>query len=87
MASQDPRQSPDRIGEWIPALPEEIPEATYAPSFLALGVTFLLFGIVSSWVFSVAGLILMAWSISKWIGELVAAVRKPTGLTNGASAK
>ena len=57
--------------EWIEALPEKVPEATFAPAFLALGITFLLFGIVSSYVFSAAGLVLMVWSISKWIGELV----------------
>jgi hypothetical protein len=57
--------------EWKVALPEKTPGATFAPAFLALGITFLLFGIVSSYVFSAAGLVLMTWSIAKWIGELV----------------
>ena len=57
--------------EWIAALPEKVPESTFAPAFLAVGITFLLFGIVSSYVFCAAGLILMVWSISKWIGELM----------------
>jgi hypothetical protein len=57
--------------EWQAALPEKVPGATFAPAFLALGITFLLFGIVSSYVFSAAGLVLMVWSIGKWIGELV----------------
>jgi hypothetical protein len=57
--------------EWVEALPEKVPEATFAPAFLALGITFLLFGIVSSYVFSAAGLVLMVWSIGKWVGELV----------------
>ena len=57
--------------EWVEALPEKVPEATFAPAFLALGITFLLFGIVSSYVFSAAGLILMVWSIGKWVGELL----------------
>jgi hypothetical protein len=57
--------------EWVEPLPEKVPDATFAPAFLALGITFLLFGIVSSYVFSAAGLVLMVWSISKWIGELV----------------
>jgi hypothetical protein len=39
--------------------------------FLALGITFLLFGVVSSYVFSAAGFVLMVASISKWVGELL----------------
>jgi membrane-bound ClpP family serine protease len=57
--------------QWKTALPAIVPEATFAPAFLALGITFLLFGIVSSYIFSAAGLILIVWSISKWIGELL----------------
>ena len=61
----------DEKTEWSTPLPEKNPPSTYAPVFLALGITFLLFGIVSSYVFSAAGLILMAVSISKWVGELL----------------
>ena len=56
---------------WSTALPEKIPPPTYAPAFLALGITFLLFGVVSSYVFSAAGVVLMAVAISKWMGELL----------------
>ena len=52
-------------------LPEKTPPSTYAPAFLALGITFLLFGVLSSYVFSAAGVALMAVSISKWVGELL----------------
>lgn len=73
MASE---QRPESSGtddrqQWIEALPEKVPEATFAPAFLALGITFLLFGIVSSYVFCAAGLVLMVWSIGKWVGELL----------------
>jgi hypothetical protein len=72
MASEEPLKSGDNgRQQWNAALPEKIPGATYAPVFLALGIIFLLFGIVSSYVFSTAGLLLMVWSISKWIGELL----------------
>ena len=57
--------------QWVEALPERVPEATFAPAFLALGITFLIFGIVSSYVFCAAGLVLMVWSIGKWVGELL----------------
>lgn len=65
------QSEPQSAEEWKKALPEKIPGATFAPAFLALGITFLLFGIVSSYVFSAAGLVLMVWSIGMWIGELV----------------
>jgi len=61
----------DEKTEWSTPLPEKNPPPTYAPAFLALGITFLLFGLVSSYVYSAAGLILMAVSISKWVGELL----------------
>jgi hypothetical protein len=58
-------------GEWSSPMPEKTPLPTYAPFFLALGITFLLFGVVSSYVFSAAGFVLMVVSISKWVGELL----------------
>lgn len=72
MAPED--ASPPRAaeaGEWSAPLPEKVPPPTYAPAFLALGITFVLFGMVSSYVFSAAGLVLMIASISKWVGELL----------------
>jgi hypothetical protein len=61
----------DEAAGWSTPLPEKNPEPTYAPAFLALAITFLLFGVLSSYVFSAAGLVLMAVSISKWVGELL----------------
>jgi hypothetical protein len=76
MVSREPGESLDSTSEeWKTALPEEVPEATYAPVFLALGIIFLLFGIINSYVFWAAGLALMVWSISKWIGELLGGER------------
>ncbi|HVB81493.1 MAG TPA: hypothetical protein VNE82_16295 [Candidatus Binataceae bacterium] len=72
MALEDePQPRGGEPGEWSTPLPEKIPSPTYAPAFLALGITFLLFGIVSSYVFSAAGFVLMVVSISKWVGELL----------------
>jgi len=68
---EGPQPRADEAAEWSTPLPEKNPPPTYAPAFLALGITFLLFGVVSSYVFSAAGLILMAASISKWVGELL----------------
>ncbi|MBF6568315.1 MAG: hypothetical protein IVW54_05505 [Candidatus Binataceae bacterium] len=66
-----PRSPGDDAGKWNAALPETIPPPTYAPAFLALGVTLLLFGVVSSYIFSAAGFVLIVVSISKWVGELL----------------
>jgi hypothetical protein len=66
-----PRPRDGEAGEWSTPLPEKNPPPTYAPAFLALGITFVLFGVVSSYVFSAAGFVLMVVSISKWAGELL----------------
>ena len=68
---EGPQSRADEKAEWSTPLPEKNPPSTYAPVFLALGITFLLFGVVSSYVFSAAGLVLMVVSISKWMGELL----------------
>jgi hypothetical protein len=72
MAFEDPAPGQDNVTEaWSSPLPARTPAPTYAPAFLALGITFLLFGIVSTYVFSTAGIVLIVWSISKWVGELL----------------
>jgi len=72
MALEDGSQPRDgETAGWSKPLPEKTPPPTYAPAFLALGITFLLFGVVSSYVFSAAGFVLMIVSISKWMGELL----------------
>jgi hypothetical protein len=72
MALEDGLRPRDgEAAEWSSPQPEKTPLPTYAPFFLALGITFLLFGIVSSYVFSAAGFVLMVVSISKWVGELL----------------
>ena len=72
MASEDDSQAPGgSLEKWAMPLPEKIPPATYAPIFLAAGITFLLFGVVGMFIFSWAGLVLIIWSVSKWVGELL----------------
>ncbi|MGH7987376.1 MAG: cytochrome c oxidase subunit 4 [Candidatus Binataceae bacterium] len=56
---------------WNTPAPEHIPEPTYWPFILAMGVTFLLIGVVTSYLFSIVGALLMIFSLAKWIGELV----------------
>jgi len=54
-----------------PLPPEQsIPQPTYAPAGLALGVAFVLFGIVTSDLFCFAGLLLIAIALKSWIGAM-----------------
>ena len=56
---------------WAVPLPERPPAPTYQPAVLALGTTFMLFGLVTSYAFCAAGGLLFAIALVNWIGELV----------------
>ncbi len=60
----------DKTG-WNVPQPEKLPKPTYWPAAMALGITFGVFGIVTSWAFTVVGVGLFALALGKWIGELV----------------
>ncbi len=47
-----------------------IPDPTYMPVVLALGVMCMLWGIVTTYLMSLVGLALFVVGISGWIGEL-----------------
>jgi hypothetical protein len=57
--------------DWNLPAPEHIPEPTYWPFILAFGITALLIGIVTSYLFSIVGAVVMVVAIAKWVGELV----------------
>lgn len=60
----------DKTG-WNVPQPAKVPQPTFWPAAMALGINFAFFGIVTSWAFTVAGVALFALSLGKWIGELV----------------
>jgi hypothetical protein len=70
--------TPDRPSPAAPALrpgwhhPDHsgLPQPTYWPVVLALGITFIAWGIVTSLLISIVGLVLFALAIAGWIGEL-----------------
>lgn len=66
----NPAEGLDNAG-WSTPAPEKLPEPTSWPFLMALGVTFLLFGVVTSYLFSAVGFLLMIVSITGWIGEVV----------------
>jgi hypothetical protein len=56
---------------WSVPRPERIPRPTYWPAIMALAIAFVLFGTVTSWAFSITGIVMFALSLTKWIGELI----------------
>ncbi len=53
-----------------PADPQEIPAPSFWPFILAFGVMFLFWGIITSFIVSLVGVIIMIISIAGWISEL-----------------
>ena len=47
-----------------------LPQPTYWPAVLALGITFLAWGILTSPIIIVVGLLLFAVGLGGWIGDL-----------------
>lgn len=55
---------------WIEPRPQNIPRPTYSPAVLALAVACLLWGLVTTYLISLLGVILFAVGLAGWIGEL-----------------
>lgn len=56
--------------EIVTAKPARIPEPTYWPFFLALGLAFAGWGLLSTWIVSVGGLIAVVIALIGWINCL-----------------
>jgi hypothetical protein len=63
-------QSPIAHPEWEPLPPEHLPRPTYFPAGLAMGIAFLFWGLITSWVIIVVGLALFIASLAGWITEI-----------------
>jgi hypothetical protein len=48
----------------------ELPHESLSPITLAAGIGLLGFGLLTSLVFSLVGLAVMAWALANWIGEM-----------------
>ena len=55
---------------WVEPPEQKIPLPTYAPAAMALGVAFVFFGLVTSYLFCAAGAAIMALSLRSWIGAM-----------------
>jgi hypothetical protein len=60
---------------WTVPHPEELPKPTFWPAALAFAITFLLWGIVTSPIITVVGVLLFGVSLAGWIGD----IRQETG--------
>ena len=48
----------------------EEPQPTYVPAAVAMGVMMLLWGILTNWIMSAAGALVMAWAVTGWVREM-----------------
>jgi hypothetical protein len=58
------------VDDWGMPRPEIIPRPTFWPAGLAFGITFLMWGLLTSIVLVVVGLTVVTASLVGWIGEL-----------------
>lgn len=52
------------------ARPETLPKPTYWPFFLAMGLNFIFWGILTTWIIGLAGLLIFAVALTCWINLL-----------------
>ena len=65
-----PDEIPNPHPDWEPLLALPLPHPTYFPAGLAMGTAFLFWGLITSWVVFVVGLVLFAASLAGWITEI-----------------
>jgi hypothetical protein len=73
-ASSDHAQSPSAQlapSGWSRPRPAHAPRPTYWPAILGIGVTCLFWGVVTTWVISLVGLVLCIMALAGWIGEML----------------
>ncbi|MGI4835590.1 MAG: hypothetical protein ACRYFK_19220 [Janthinobacterium lividum] len=57
-------------GPWHKARPARLPKPTYWPFVLALGLAFMFWGLLTSWIIGVAGLLTFGIALAGWINIL-----------------
>jgi hypothetical protein len=67
---EEPTKEPRVTADWSVPLPTEIPRPTYVPATMAFGITFFLWGFVTSPVLLAVGLLVMVTALVGWIGEM-----------------
>lgn len=59
------------LEEWVKPMPQKTPEPTFWPISLAMSIIFILWGLISTWIISVVGLILFSISVWGWVKDLL----------------
>jgi len=72
MSPQPPSSPPPATlpPNWNRPKPEAVTEPTWWPSLLALGATFMAWGLITSFIVLLIGLATFAVSLAGWIGEI-----------------
>ncbi len=55
---------------WAVPPSQIIPQPTYAPAAMSLGIAFVFFGLVTSYLFCAAGGLIVVVSLKSWIGGM-----------------
>jgi hypothetical protein len=63
--------TPESHQGWHMPQPETLPQPTYWPAVLAIGIVFLLWGIVTTFIISGVGFVLAGLAIYGWVRELL----------------
>lgn len=82
MIGSSPEPAPRGQKRWIPLPLEHLPLPTYWPAGLALAITFIFWGLITSWVIWAVGLLLFAVSIGGWIQDIRHERKHPTSSTH-----
>ncbi|HUI81829.1 MAG TPA: hypothetical protein VLY24_28095 [Bryobacteraceae bacterium] len=60
--------------DWHKPQPKHLPQPSYAPALMALGLTLVLWGVVTNWIVSAIGLVVTAAAAWLWIGNVGAGI-------------
>ncbi len=69
MVEENKKEKTEGRETWYPAQPEELPELTFWPIVLAVGVAFFFWGFITSFIISGVGLAVMGTALYGWIEE------------------
>ncbi|WP_461449575.1 hypothetical protein [Mucilaginibacter sp.] len=56
--------------DWEKARPEILPKPTYWPFFLAMGLAFIFWGLLTTWVVLTAGGLIFITALIGWINQI-----------------
>ncbi|TDN40456.1 hypothetical protein E4631_10985 [Hymenobacter sp. UV11] len=69
MSVPQPEAPPPPL-HWPKARPEKLPKPTYWPFFLAVGLAFMFWGLLTTWIILAAGGLIFTVALAGWINIL-----------------